>query len=622
VRSLVLFFSVSMISQKVMSAAAMLCVVAGLDGRPKQQLARAVIGHSGADGAVGAFGAAPASLAEDCAIDEQRAAFTDTVESKPIGDDQIKEAEALLEKAQQEEQEAAVQLHQAKKKDLPEAQKEAKSIIEAANSKAKSIIEAAESKVKGAEGKLRRAQQQVRGSAEALRRLKTPSPQLDGHQVDLAADAEGAAPTTVAAGKSHMVAIDRNGKLNAWGNQYNSDISGAVDGLWVRPEGGAPKDTCLISNGRVAWRGGGYSDVAPLEGGGFSIGDDVGKLDAQGRLVLEKGDVWVKEDKAWVSVAAGRDVTAAIDSTGALYVWGVDQKTHPAPTLNKDVTWDTVAVATGRYKHLVAIDSTGKLHAWGSDGGDWEQNVFSDGVGKPDEGVQFRTVAAGEAHTAAIDLSGKLYVWGAGWKPRSWDRSDDEPWWEDDLDFKGEIPESVIEEAYTTVVRGELVRVPEKREPRLWRTVTAGYRHTAAIDISGDLWIWGSTERGQSSGFNTRVNGPWRAVAAGAYHTAAINEQGRLFVWGKGPSRYELKEYFGDDREWSFQEDKTQPVLEPGVTWKTVAAGYDYVAAVDSTGKLHVWGQPGEEPDEDDDDDEELLVHKMYIVPRGLKLPV
>jgi hypothetical protein len=76
-----------------------------------------------------------------------------------------------------------------------------------------------------------------------------------------------------------------------------------------------------------------------------------------------------------------------------------------------------------------------------------------------------------------------------------------------------------------------------------WFTVAAGGAHTLAIKQDQTLWAWGSNSDGQlGDGTTTNaVDGPipvgvgkrWLAVAAGRFHSMAIDTDGKLWVWGR-----------------------------------------------------------------------------------------
>ena len=88
--------------------------------------------------------------------------------------------------------------------------------------------------------------------------------------------------------------------------------------------------------------------------------------------------------------------------------------------------------------------------------------------------------------------------------------------------------------------------VPEPRRLQLPGTklvaVSAGGRHSLAMDAAGKVWAWGDNSSGQLGLGHTRpVTGPSKvlglpskvlAVAAGSQHSAALLADGSIWVWG------------------------------------------------------------------------------------------
>ena len=74
----------------------------------------------------------------------------------------------------------------------------------------------------------------------------------------------------------------------------------------------------------------------------------------------------------------------------------------------------------------------------------------------------------------------------------------------------------------------------------LWRAISAGNRHTAAIKTDGTLWAWGSNYYGQL-GDNTvtdkRVatlidSDKWLSISCGHDFTIGVKEDGTMWAWG------------------------------------------------------------------------------------------
>lgn len=75
-----------------------------------------------------------------------------------------------------------------------------------------------------------------------------------------------------------------------------------------------------------------------------------------------------------------------------------------------------------------------------------------------------------------------------------------------------------------------------------WRKVAVNSQHSAALDVSNRLYMWGDNSAGQLGIGTTAISaiadpqligdGLWRSVSCGSLHTAAINLDGSLWTWG------------------------------------------------------------------------------------------
>jgi len=134
---------------------------------------------------------------------------------------------------------------------------------------------------------------------------------------------------------------------------------------------------------------------------------------------------------------------------------------------------------------------------------------------------------------------------------------------------------------------GENPSVPEGG----WVQVSAGARHTCAIQEDGGLWCWGANAYGQV-GNGTTIDQQWpvqipfaqpvRQVVCGAEHTCALLEEGGLHCWG----RNELGQ-LGDGT----QTDRSTPVGVVDIFGLIhVDASDRHTCAVESGGQVWCWG--------------------------------
>lgn len=116
------------------------------------------------------------------------------------------------------------------------------------------------------------------------------------------------------------------------------------------------------------------------------------------------------------------------------------------------------------------------------------------------------------------------------------------------------------------------------------------------LDENGQLWAWGSNNYGQLGlGHFSAVTSPQKvsmpdqvrlqSVAAGPYHTLAVDTNGKIWVWGGNP-RGQL-----GNAPASVLSMQTRPVLlETSFKSSRVSANLTQSFAQDSEGKLWQWG--------------------------------
>jgi len=325
--------------------------------------------------------------------------------------------------------------------------------------------------------------------------------------------------------------------------------------------------------------GNNHSLIIDLSGNLWAWGNNsYGQL-GDGTTTRRTSPVQIKSGTKFNVISGGNSHSLAIDESDNLWAWGnnsygqlgdgTNTSENTPFQIKAGTKFTTVA---GGYGYSLAIDSSGGLWAWGyniygqlGDGTSGTANNKSTPVPIKAE-TRFTSVAAGYYHSLAIDWSGNLWAWG--------------------YNSYGALGDG------TTTNKSTPVQIKSGTK---FATVAAGnsyvYSHSLAIDLSGNLWVWGDNYYGQlGDGTTTQRNSPvqiksgtkFNVVAAGYGHSLAIDNDGNLWAWGR--NNYGQ---FGDGTT----TDKSTPVqIKSGTKFTTVAAGNYYSLAIDNDGNLWAWG--------------------------------
>lgn len=277
------------------------------------------------------------------------------------------------------------------------------------------------------------------------------------------------------------------------------------------------------------------------------------------------------------------DTTLAATS-GQLWVWGNNtcgilgdgglnvSKCSPVREFCSAANWCQVSV--GRF-HTLAVKSSGQLWAWGmtrcgslGDGsgyGAYTGAPICSPVQEICSATNWCQASTGHRHSAAVKTSGELWVWGSN--------------------GCGKLGDG------TTTDRCSPVR--EFCSATNWCQVSVTYRHAASIKTSGELWVWGFNNQGQTGdGTTTQQCSPvrefcsatdWCQVSASNRTTAAIKTDGTLWGWGCA--------FFGILGDGTTT-NRCSPVQEicSATNWCQVSVTYQHSAAIKTSGELWVWG--------------------------------
>jgi alpha-tubulin suppressor-like RCC1 family protein len=348
----------------------------------------------------------------------------------------------------------------------------------------------------------------------------------------------------------HSIAVDENGKVYTWGSNHYGQLG---------------NNTTTQSN-------------VPID------------ISSYGALY----------GKTIAKVAVGLEHSIAVDNSGIVYTWGINDKGQlgDGTTVNKNTphTVNTSGVLSGKTitqvaageNFCLAVDNAGKVYSWGYNNygqlgnGNTSQStvpvdVYSSGVL---EDKTITQVAGGTFNSMALGNDGKVYTWGYNYYGQLGNGSN----------TNSNEPVAVVT---TGVLSGKTII-----------QIAAGEHHCVALGSDGKVYTWGYNYYGQlGNGSNTNSNEPVAVVttgvlsgktiiqiAAGEHHCVALGSDGKVYTWGKNDSGQ-----LGDSTNINSNVPvavKTSGVLN-GKTITQVASGASHCVVLGSNGKVYTWGENG-----------------------------
>lgn len=273
-----------------------------------------------------------------------------------------------------------------------------------------------------------------------------------------------------------------------------------------------------------------------------------------------------------VAIASGRDTAYALDETGAVWAWGLNDKgqvgdgtttNRPAP-VKLNLT-GVVAIEAGHY-HALAVRSDGTVWTWGYGSlgqlGLGTTNSRSTPTQVPGL-TGIKQVAGGRDMSYALRSDGTVLAWGSN--------------------AMGEVGDGTTVRRNSPVVIPNLSGVVE---------ISGGRNHGVARLTDGTVKAWGDNQYGQlGDGTTTRRSSPVTVsnltgvahVDAGAHHTVAVRTDGAVLTWGRG---YRGQLGLGSTA------NRLSPTVVPGVPASVeVGDGRDQTFAITADGDVYAWGQ-------------------------------
>jgi alpha-tubulin suppressor-like RCC1 family protein len=357
------------------------------------------------------------------------------------------------------------------------------------------------------------------------------------------------APSIVAAsiGAAHTVVLDSTGKVHAWGYNLDGELGRGTTAnsslpLSVSSFGSLAATTVAVT----AVACGGYHTVALDSTGkvhtwGANGNGQIGNNSLTGAYVPTAIAYGSIANLSIAAVACGQTHTAALDSTGKVHTWGLNNygqlgnSTLTSSSIPLQVSYGSIAtititaVACGE-TYMVALDSTGRVHAWGRNSdGELGNNTNTNStlpIAVSSFGslasVSIAAIACGAIHTVALDTTGKVHAW--GWN------------------YYGQLG--------NTTMAGSLIPISVSSFGSLTSVtivaVACGYYNTVALDSTGKVHTWGYNNNGQL-GNNTITQSYIPVVITGLYGSLATASIGSIFWNFTGQHRCFVEGYSAKD---------------------------------------------------------------------------
>ena len=346
-------------------------------------------------------------------------------------------------------------------------------------------------------------------------------------------------PARLAAGQSHSLFIDGEGRLSSCGSgpDWNPALLGHGDGVAqlntptrlpstslgseraVSVSAGSSYSLALTANGAI-WSWGSGGD------GRLGHGEGVTLLNTPTRLPATLGG-----ERA-VSVSAGGLHSLTLTADGSVWSWGNgsygrlghgDEQRQWQPKKVEALAGQRVVAVSAGGDHSLALTADGAVWSWGWGrsgqlGHGNQQNQLQPKKVEALAGQRVVTVSAGQYHSLAITADGAVWSWGGGASGKL-GHGDEQ---------RRLLPKKV------EVFAGQRVIV-----------VSAGQQHSLALTADGAVWSWGYGEYGRlGHGDYQHQLLPKKvealagqrvvAVSAGVYHSLARTADGEDFAWGHG----------------------------------------------------------------------------------------
>ena len=384
----------------------------------------------------------------------------------------------------------------------------------------------------------------------------------------------------------HAIVLDNMGKLYSWGNNDYSQLGTGNTISSIVPlliNTGAIANNIIISISSIESHTIAIDKTGKLYAWGWNGFGQLGNGNTNDSSVSLHINIGAIKDKIIVTAASGGMHTVALDNMGNLYAWGRDAEGQLGDGTTT-ASWVPMLINTGAiagkiiigvscgYFHTTVLDNMGNLYAWGYN---WSGQSGNGTTGQTTilpvlintgaiAGKIIIGVSCGDYHTIAIDNTGKLYAWGSN--------------------ESGQLGDGTITASWVPVLinTGAIAG-------RTIIGISGGYGYSSAIDNMGNLYTWGLNDNGQlGDGTTTNSSVPVLintgaiagrfivSVSCGFYYTIALDNMGKLYTWGLNDNGQ-----LGNGTT----TNSLIPIVLTLVSWNTSTAGGNTPVLINFTGQ-------------------------------------
>ncbi|MGI4864268.1 MAG: T9SS type A sorting domain-containing protein [Janthinobacterium lividum] len=373
------------------------------------------------------------------------------------------------------------------------------------------------------------------------------------------------------AGPSYSLAVRQDGTLWAWGTNNQGQLGTGTTANQL-----APSQVGTATTWQSVAPGNGFALARRQDGTLWSWGYNRWGQLGRGTTIAQTQTIPAQVGTAttWTGLSAGAAHAAALRQDGTLWTWGGNflgqlgtgtggPQLLPGQ-LPSTPPWSSLGVGTD---HLLGIRTDGSLRAWGAN----YSSQLGDGTTTDQDlpitvGTSaWQSVASGSSVTLGIRPDGSLWAWGDN--------------------YYGQLGTG----AALTYTTSTPVRVGTATT---WRSVVVSVGQVLALQTDGSLWAWGDNNFGQlGTGSSPAVTVPvrvgtatWLSIGAGWMHSVGVRADGTLWTWGTN-----------NLGQLGMGSPSPAPTFVPtqvgtSTAWRSVSAGVFYTLALKADGTLWAWG--------------------------------